>query len=491
MPQPAKNVFFEAQVNDDQCKYSRYVCDSRAIPNEIDGLKPVQRRILWTMWNSGARNSFTKTVKVAGLVMGYHPHGDRSIQDAISAMAQEFPFANNYALVAGEGTFGDVLDPGAVASPRYTEVRLSDFAKDVGLFEGLDDIEYLPNYDDTDREPVFFVAKVPLVLVNPAQGIATGFRCLIPSFRLGEVADAMISWMKKKKVPKLTPWVRGYRGAIRYGKNDNGVLTVGTTFAFAVEQGRVFLTDAPQGWNREKVVLLLDRLLDNKSDWLSGYTDYSSQHFRVELHLKRGVKPLAENMPGLMDVVNNETCAYNMITSEGKLEEILPEDVIRHFTDFRRKHLVRRFKRLSLIEKEKIDRNTELIRFLKEGWNQKVVRIRSKSELEKTLKKNDFVYYEWLASLPIYRLTLDEVDKCLALIAESKSAMAAFNLLVKSEDKLTEFMTDELRDLKKKWDPDVPPAPPKTAAKTAPKADRSRKVPAEEYGDLFGGSDHA
>lgn len=448
----SKKIYFEYQINDDQCKYSRYVCDSRAIPNEIDGLKPVQRRILWSMWNSGAKSSFTKTVKVAGLVMGYHPHGDRSIQDAISAMVQEFPFANNYALIAGEGTFGDVLDPSAIASPRYTEVRLSDFAKDVGLFEGLDDIDYIPNYDETDKEPVFFVAKVPLVLINPAQGIATGFRCMIPSFKLSDVADAMVSFMKKGKVPKLKPWVKGYTGNINYGKNDNGALAVSTSFAFTVEEGRVFLTAAPQGWTRERVILLLDRLLENKTEWLNNYTDYSSQTFRVELHLKRGVKPAAENMKGLLDVFTNETCAYNMITSEGKLEEIMPEDVIRRFTVFRKKHLIKRFKRLALIESEKIERNTELIRFIKEGWNQKVIKIKSKSELEKMLKKEDFKYYEWLSSMPIYRLTLEEVNKCVELIAASKKQLAIYNQLVKSDDKLTDFMVDELKELKIKWD---------------------------------------
>ncbi len=453
MPEAASTkLFFEFQVNDDQCKYSRYVCDSRAIPNEIDGLKPVQRRILWTMWNSSARNLYTKTVKVAGLVMGYHPHGDKSIQDAISAMAQEFPFANNHVLISGEGTFGDVLDPSAIASPRYTEVRLSEFAKDVGLFEGLDDIDYIPNYDDTDKEPVFFVAKVPLVLVNPTQGIATGFRCLIPSFRLGHITDAMITFMKKRKVPKLVPWIRGYTGNVSYGKNEAGALIVTTSFAITVDKGTVFLTAAPQGWNRERVILLLDRLLENKCEWLNGYTDHSSQTFKIELHLKRGVKPVPENMKGLMDVVTNETCAYNMITSEGKLEEIFPEDVIRRFVVFRKKHLIRRFKRLSLIEKDKIDKNTELIRFIKEGWNKKVIDIKSKADLEGKLKKSDFKYYEWLAAMPIYRLTLEEVKKCKDLIEQSKKQMAIYNMLVKSDTKLTDFMAEELEELKKKWD---------------------------------------
>jgi DNA gyrase subunit A len=445
-------AYFEVQVNDDQCKYSRYVCDSRAIPHETDGLKPVQRRILWTMWNSGAKTSFTKTVKVAGLVMGYHPHGDRSIQDALSAMAQGFAFANNYPLIAGEGTFGDVLDPSAVASPRYTEVRLAEFARDCGLFEGLEDLDYIPNYDETDREPVYFVPKVPLVLCNSTQGIATGFRCLIPSFRLSDVCNAIVSFMKKGKVPKLTPWVKGFGGKIEYAKNESGALVFSTSFGLTTGKDGVFITSAPQGWNRERVIGLLEKLLENKTPWLNGYTDHSSEVFKVELHLKRGIKPIPENLPGLMDVRTNETCAYNMITTDGRLAELMPEEVIRRFVAFRRRHLVKRFKRLGLIEKDKVDRNNELIRFIKEGWNKKVIDIKGKAELEKKLTAAKFRYAEWLSSMPIYRLTLEEVRKCKDLIAESKKQMAVYGQLVKSETKLTEFMADELDGLKAKWD---------------------------------------
>lgn len=445
-------AWFEVQVHEDQCKYSRYVCDSRAIPHEIDGLKPVQRRILWTMWNSQARNTFTKTVKVAGLVMGFHPHGDKSIQDAISAMAQGFAFANNYPLVEGEGTFGDVLDPSAVASPRYTEVRLSEFAKDCGLFEGLEDLDYIPNYDETDKEPVFFVPKVPLVLCNPTQGIATGFRCLIPSFRLRDVCDAMVAYLRTGKVPKLTPWVRGYHGPIGYAKNGDGVMVFSTGFGLTVDKSGVFITSAPQGWDRERVIGLLERLLEAKTPWLNGYTDHSSETFRIELHLKRGVKPVPESLTGLMDVRTNEVCAFNMICVDGRLREIPPEEVVRRFTDFRRRHLVKRFKRLGLIEKEKVDRHTELIRFIEEGWNRKVVEVKSKADLERRLQAAKFRYAEWLASLPIYRLTVEEVRKCRDLIAEAQRRMAHYAELVRSEDALTRFMTEELEALKARWD---------------------------------------
>jgi DNA gyrase subunit A len=211
-------ISFEDQVNDDQRKYSRYVCDSRAIPHEIDGLKPVQRRILWSMWNSDARNRYTKTVKVAGLAMGYHPHGDRSIQDALSAMAQDFTFANNIPLVSGEGTFGDVLDPAAIASPRYTEVKLSDFVKDLGFFESLPDIDYVKNYDETEEEPIHLVGKVPIVLLNNIQGIATGFRCFIPGHKLGDIIESQISYLKTSKTKKIKPWYKEYGGEVRLSK---------------------------------------------------------------------------------------------------------------------------------------------------------------------------------------------------------------------------------------------------------------------------------
>ncbi|EMO59755.1 DNA gyrase/topoisomerase IV, A subunit [Leptospira santarosai str. CBC1416] len=291
-PPKSKDSFpkrpFEDQVNDDQRKYSRYVCDSRAIPHEIDGLKPVQRRILWAMWNSDARNRYTKTVKVAGLAMGYHPHGDKSIQDALSQMAQDFTFANNIPLVSGEGTFGDVLDPSAIASPRYTEVKLSDFVKDLGFFESLPDIDYVKNYDETEDEPIHFVGKVPIVLLNNIQGIATGFRCFIPGHRLADIVKSQINYLKTRKPLSLKPWYKDFKGEVKMAETESGNTTMSTTFAFKWEGDTLYLTDSPMNWNREKVVSLLDDILERKDSWLKEYVDFSSQTFRIELQYKKG-----------------------------------------------------------------------------------------------------------------------------------------------------------------------------------------------------------
>ena len=376
------HISFSNQVHLDQQKYSRYVCDSRAIPHEIDGLKPVQRRILWAMWNSTSRNNFTKTVKMAGLAMAYHPHGDKSIQDALSAMAQEFPFANNYPLVAGEGTFGDIVDPSAIASPRYTEVRISDFAKDMGFFESLPDIEYVRNYDETEDEPIFFVGKVPMVLLNNIMGIATGFRSNIPGHRLKDVIASMISYLKKGKIIKLSPWYRGFNGKVEYWKNDNGDMVLTTGFGFRREGSKVFLTDAPQNWNRTKVIDYLENLIDAKNNELRDYTDFSTNIYNIELFFKRGFQPTDENLHKVFARVNNESLVYNLITTDGLLENHSPENIIKRFCRFRKLHLIRRFKRLSALEQEKISKNSELIRFIQEKWNQKVTTIKSKSHFE-------------------------------------------------------------------------------------------------------------
>jgi len=447
------SIPFEDQVNDDQRKYSRYVCDSRAIPHEIDGLKPVQRRILWAMWNSDARNRYTKTVKVAGLAMGYHPHGDASIQGALSQMAQNFTFANNIPLVSGEGTFGDVLDPSAIASPRYTEVKLSDFVKDLGFFESLPDIDYVKNYDETEDEPIHFVGKVPVVLLNNIQGIATGFRCFIPGHKLSDIINSQLAYLKTGKPKKITPWYKDYKGEIRLYVNDNGSHIMTTGFAFTWEDDTLYLTDAPMNWNREKVVTHLDDIIERKDNWLKDYVDYSSQTFRVELIFKKGEKPSEKEIKELFSKENNETLAYNVITHEGKLRNFQPDEIIKRFCDFRKKHLIRRFKRLAGLEREKIERNSELIRFIKERWNEKVTEIKSKKEFEEKLQKAKFIYFEWLSTIPVYRMTLDEVRKCEEAIVEAKTKYTEYTTLTKDDKKLTEFMSVELEELKTKWDP--------------------------------------
>ncbi|MBI3396103.1 MAG: DNA gyrase subunit A, partial [Spirochaetia bacterium] len=185
---------------------------------------------------------------------------------------------------------------------------------------------------------------------------------------------------------------------------------------------------------------------------LNDYTDFSTDVFKIQLDFKRGFSPTDANLKQVFARVNNESLCYNVITSEGSLEYHGPEDIIARFCKFRKKHLVRRFKRLSLLEQEKISQNSELIRFIQEEWNRKVTKIKSKSEFEKQLKENKFKHFEWLAGLPVYRMTLEEVRKCQEAIVEAKKNLKYFQTLVKHDKDLTSFMIDEVTELARKWD---------------------------------------
>ncbi len=187
--------------------------------------------------------------------------------------------------------------------------------------------------------------------------------------------------------------------------------------------------------------------------WLKDYVDHSSQTFKIELIAKKGEEPSDAEIKALFSKENNEVLTINVITHEGQLKNHTPEEIIKRFCDFRKTHLIRRFKRLAGLEKEKVERNSELIRFIKEKWNEKVTGIKSKKDFEDKLKAAKFIYFEWLSTIPVYRMTLDEVRKCEEAIVEAKTKLAEYTALQKDDKKLTGFMTLELDELKAKWDP--------------------------------------
>ncbi|BBM89735.1 hypothetical protein COTS27_01442 [Spirochaetota bacterium] len=449
------SVELSEQLDMDQKQYSRYVCDSRAIPNIIDGLKPVQRRILWTMWNSSARDHFTKTVKVAGMVMGYHPHGNTSIEDAIAQMTQNFPFANNYPLILGEGVFGDVLDPKAIASPRYTEVKLSDFAKDLGLFEALEDIDYVSNYDESAKEPIYFVPKVPLVLLNPILGIATGFKCYMPQRKLEDVITVLLNVLHGKaraSKKNIDPWVRDYYGAHHTVVNEHHMRVFVTGFGFErTKDGKIYLIAAPHNFNREKTILYLEELIKEHGDILRDYEDYSSDRFKIELLFKRGKRITDNVLTSLFTKETRDIIDQNVITSSGHLKNRTDGEIIEEFLAVRKMHLKRRFARLQRLAEEKCAKENELIRFITEKWNEKVILTSSRQALKTALEKAKFVYMDWLVSLPIYRLTKQEVNRSKEAIIEAKKQVLYYKRLKENKRSLDQFIETEINALLKKW----------------------------------------
>mgnify|MGYP003307156982 CR=1 FL=1 len=191
--------------------YALSVITSRALPDVRDGLKPVQRRILYTMWQQRvtADAKHRKCAKIVGDVMGgYHTHGDTAIYDALVRMAQ--PFSLRVPLVDGSGNFGS-LDGDAAAAMRYTECRLGQIANEMLLEIGQDTVAMRPNYDGTRDEPVVLPARIPNLLVNGSTGIAVGMATNIPPHNLGEVCTALLRLLDKPelKTPQLCKIIKG------------------------------------------------------------------------------------------------------------------------------------------------------------------------------------------------------------------------------------------------------------------------------------------
>ena len=181
--------------------YAMSVIVSRALPDVRDGLKPVQRRTLYDMYELGVRydRPYKKSARIVGDTMGkYHPHGDSSIYGAMVVMAQDFK--EGLPLIDGHGNFGSIEGDGAAAM-RYTEARLKKITQEAYLAD-LDKnvVDFMPNYDETETEPVVLPVKVPNLLVNGAEGIAVGMATSIPTHNLGEVIDGVIAYMKNPDI---------------------------------------------------------------------------------------------------------------------------------------------------------------------------------------------------------------------------------------------------------------------------------------------------
>ena len=178
------------ELQESYLDYAMSVIVQRALPDVRDGLKPVQRRILWAMWDSGLTHSakFKKSANIVGEVLGkYHPHGDSSVYEAMVRMAQSFSL--RYPLVEGQGNFGSI-DGDSAAAYRYTEARLSKIAEEVLLDSEKETVDWVPNYDGSRQEPRVLPGKIPNLLLNGTVGIAVGMATNIPPHNLGEIVDA-------------------------------------------------------------------------------------------------------------------------------------------------------------------------------------------------------------------------------------------------------------------------------------------------------------
>ncbi len=365
--------------------YAMSVIIARALPDVRDGLKPVQRRTLYDMHELGIRydRPYRKCARIVGDTMGkYHPHGDSSIYEALVVMAQEFK--KGLPLVDGHGNFGSIEGDGAAAM-RYTEARLQKITQEAYLADlDKDVVDFVPNFDETEKEPEVLPVKVPNILINGAEGIAVGMATSIPPHNFGEVIDGVKAYMKNPDIntEQMMEYIKGPdfpTGGIVTNKDD--LISIYSTGSGKIKvRGRVEIEKAKGG--RERLVITeipytmiganIGKFLNDvyslvESKKTTDIVDISNQSskegIRIVLELKRGAD--AQNLCNLLykKTKLEDTFSVNMLAvAEGRPETMGIVPMIRHHVNFQYEIATRKYKTLLTRELEKKEVQEGLIK---------------------------------------------------------------------------------------------------------------------------------
>jgi DNA gyrase subunit A len=467
--------------------YALSVITSRALPDVRDGLKPVQRRILYTMYSDlhltpDAR--YRKCAKVVGDVMGnYHPHGDTAIYDALVRMAQDFSL--RYPFVDGHGNFGSIDGDGAAAY-RYTECKLYPLA--VEMLDELKKktVDWRPNYDGTKSEPVMLPARVPNLLVNGAQGIAVGMATSIPPHNLGEVVEACVALVDDPELESkdLLKYIKGpdfpTGGFLMAGKKElkeiyesgSGSLKLRGEWKLEEPQKSktrkqnptLVITSIPYGPTKQSIVEKIAEIIrERKLPQLVDVLDQSTTDIRIELEIKKDSDPelimnyLYKNTALLNNVQVNLTCLVPTENPEvGRPERLNLKQCVRHFLDFRFDVITRRLK----FELDELERRIHILEGFATIYDalDEVLRIIRKSEgkqdaADKLMKrfKLDDEQVDAILELKLYRLARLEILMIQQELGEKKKEQKRIEGLLKSEAKRWHIVKDELNELVKEF----------------------------------------
>ncbi len=356
----------EQEMRSSFLDYAMSVIVARALPDVRDGLKPVHRRVLYGMHEAGMQPNrpFKKCARVVGDVMGsYHPHGDVAIYDTLVRMAQ--PFSLRYPLVDGQGNFGN-LDDDPAAAMRYTECRLSRMATEMLREIEADTVDFVPNYDESRREPSVLPSRFPNLLVNGSSGIAVGMATNIPPHRLGEVVEAIVAMIDEPDVDveRLSRHIRGpdfptggiivgrsgIRDAYRSGRGRIVVRARAHIEELRGGRSAVIVTELPYGVKkggdagviRKIADLVQDKVLTEISD-LADHSDRTGM--RIQIELKRDAVPQVALNKLFKHTALQTTFGYNAVALvDGVPRTLSLLELVRHYLDFQREIVTRRLK---------------------------------------------------------------------------------------------------------------------------------------------------
>ncbi len=435
-------VPLEALVKEEYRTYQIYTLMDRAIPYLQDGLKPSQRRILFTLWKN-SNKGLIKVSSLTGLVLTLHPHGPASVEQSIVNLAQDYTFSNNYPLIDKKGYFGERMETQAAAA-RYIECKLGKVAE-LLLFDDMNQVEMVPNYDEKVMEPVGLLPKLPIMLLNGAEGIGTGFSSVIPSFNHDDIIKSMISFIETGKIKKVKPYFRYYTEKVEIDEKSRII----TKMSFKQVGDKIFITELPKGYDAQKIYRHLNKHMDN--DFLKDYIDSSVDNvINIELIFKRGQTPPLEEVEKVMGAVSSIVPNYTLITEKGVKVFHTVEEILEVFTVQRLAVTKKRYELLIKDYEDRLTKNNEIIRFIKEKHYAIAEKKANRKDYIDYLTKQKFTYAEYLADMAIYRMTKEEVEKRQLLIKEETSALNDFRKILKSPEQIKKKLIEELEETGKK-----------------------------------------
>ncbi len=470
------NINLEHEMENAYIEYAMSVIVGRALPDVRDGLKPVHRRILYSMYESGLTSDkpFKKSATCVGDVLGkYHPHGDASVYDAMVRLGQDFSM--RYCLVDGHGNFGSI-DGDPAAAYRYTEARMSKIANELLRDIEKDTVDWDPNFDESSKEPRVMPSRFPNLLVNGSSGIAVGMTTNIPPHNLKEVINATICVLENRDatLDDLMEHVKGpdfptkgiimgrsgIRAAYGTGKGHIRVRARTEMEEFGNGRTRIIVTELPYQVNKSRLVEnIADQVKDKKIDGISGLRDESDgkKGMRIVIELKKDANPqvvlnrlFAQTQMQttfavvMLALVNNQR-QPKILTLREILDEYIAfqEQVITRRTQYDRKKAQERAHLLKglLIAQDHID---EVIHIIRTSYDDAKAKLMERFGL-------DEIQAQAILDMQLKRLQGLEKEKLEAEYEQLQQKIAYFDQLLSSEEMLRGVLKEELIEIRDKY----------------------------------------